>query len=321
MRKLIDSNKDYKINGLNFQPNSNNKVPSSNALSKKLAKQFTYNTKHIIPRILWQTYKVDLNDQSMHEKYKIYHNTFTNESPNHQFHVLSDQQCDELIARLYKDFPDILKAYNVLPRIILKADFFRYLILFAEGGIYSDIDTVSLKPLKDWPSYQEKYLNKTINIGLTVGVEADPNREDWADWYARPLQFCQWTFQSQKGHPMLRELITNITITTLNRESTGQLKAVFDTKDPKNDILNWTGPGIFTDYIFNYLNSMFKRKNDVNFFDLQFFTGMKQPIVINDVMILSLSAFASGGKHNSDSLTDHEFAGSWKNAIDVENTN
>lgn len=49
-----------------------------------------------------------------------------------------------------------------MPKSILKADFFRYLILFARGGVYTDIDTVSLKPIDEWISNNEKYLNKKI---------------------------------------------------------------------------------------------------------------------------------------------------------------
>jgi mannosyltransferase OCH1-like enzyme len=42
-------------------------------------------------------------------------------------------------------------------------------------------------------------------IGLIVGIEADPDRDDWHDWYSRRLQFCQWTLVSKPGHPILRE--------------------------------------------------------------------------------------------------------------------
>ena len=58
---------------------------------------------------------------------------------------------------------------------------------------------------------------KENRSGLVVGIEADPDRPDWADWYARRIQFCQWTIQLKRGHPMLRELIAKITDITLTR--------------------------------------------------------------------------------------------------------
>lgn len=52
---------------------------------------------------------------------------------------------DILISHLFGTVPEIIEAYFSLPIPILKADFFRYLILLSRGGIYADIDTEALK--------------------------------------------------------------------------------------------------------------------------------------------------------------------------------
>ena len=54
---------------------------------------------------------------------------------------------------------------------------------------------------------------------------------------------------------MLRELITKITEITLNRQENNQLNKVLG-KDEGGDIMNWTGPGIFTDTVFDYMNAI-----------------------------------------------------------------
>ncbi|KAI5952636.1 hypothetical protein KGF54_003503 [Candida jiufengensis] len=325
LAQKLELNKNYKIEGLNFQSNSGQQVKTTNKVSEQLAILFPFDENLPIPKILWQTWKVGLEDESFPEKYKIYHQTWTEKSPEYEYNVLSDKKCAQLVNELYKDIPDVIKAYHAMPKIILKVDFFRYLILFAKGGTYSDMDTVSLKPFKDWPSSQSEYLGEPINPGLVVGIEADPDREDWADWYARRVQFCQWTILSKKGHPMLRELIAKITTITLARELAGQLNEVFDKTNNKNDVLNWTGPGIFTDLVFRYLNLMLQSKevkdNDriEEVVGIEFFTHMEQPIVIENIMILPITCFSPsdtkmGAKGPNDplSLLDHGFDSSWK---------
>ena len=49
----------------------------------------------------------------------------------------------------YKNFPEIKDAYDSLPIRVMKADLWRYCILYKYGGIYADSDTVLLK----YPSF------------------------------------------------------------------------------------------------------------------------------------------------------------------------
>lgn len=48
---------------------------------------------------------------------------------------------------------------------ILRADSLRYLILLAEGGVYTDVDIRPLQPIEDW--IPRAYHNKT-NVVLGV---------------------------------------------------------------------------------------------------------------------------------------------------------
>ena len=41
--------------------------------------------------------------------------------------------------------------FTSYPLGVMKADFWRYCIMFVEGGIYSDIDTESYVPINQWP--------------------------------------------------------------------------------------------------------------------------------------------------------------------------
>lgn len=202
-----------------------------------------------------------------------------------------------------------MDAYDALPLPILKADFFRYLILLARGGIYADIDTLALKPATEWLSDNFKL----SDVGMVVGIEADPDREDWSQWYSRRIQFCQWTIQSKPGHPVLREIVANITMETLDRKKAKKLSIDHD------NVVEWTGPAVWTDAVFEYFN-------DETFFDMSTstggiswknFTGMKEPKKVGDVVVLPITSFSPGvGQMGAGEIDDpmafvhHNFEGS-----------
>lgn len=44
-------------------------------------------------------------------------------------------------------------AFKRMRRGVLKADFWRYLVVLLSGGVYSDVDTVPLAPIDTWGSH------------------------------------------------------------------------------------------------------------------------------------------------------------------------
>lgn len=322
----VEQNSDIRQYGFNFQPNLRPSLPVDSTVRQQLSYQFVYEPKKPFPKNIWQTWKVGIDDVDFPKDYKVFAQSWILTNPEYKHYVLPDESCHELINQLYQGVPDVVIAYNSMPKSILKADFFRYLILFARGGVYSDIDTKGLRPISSWISLNETYNDKPNNAGIVVGIEADPDRPDWADWYARRIQFCQWTIQLKKGHPLLRDLIANITDITLTRKTKGQLTKVLG-KDEGGDIMNWTGPGIWTDSVFKYLNNImqpqenFKSKKYDEIIDWKLFTGATQPIVVDDVMVLPITSFSPDvGQMGAQSSLDpmayakHMFLGSWKPA-------
>jgi alpha 1,6-mannosyltransferase len=166
--------------------------------------------------------------------------------------VITDEVADILISHLYGTVPTVIEAWFALPLPILKADFFRYLILLARGGIYADIDTEALRPAHQW-------LPKTSpanTVGLIIGIEADPTREDWSLWYSRRIQFCQWTMRAKIGHPVLVETVVRIVAMTLAKKDNGSLTSENDLGNLS--IIEWTGPAVWTDSIFYWMNAQTK---------------------------------------------------------------
>lgn len=323
LQRELEKTPNWKEEGLNFQTIKETRDLWLPKLKAQLSAEFQYRPEKGFPKNVWQTWKVGLDDETFPHAYVEHQKTWEDVNPDYRHYVISDPQCDVMVNRLFESIPDVVEAWNSMPKSILKADFFRYLILFARGGVYSDIDTRSLKPISLWVSAESTLYSKPNNAGLVVGIEADPDRPDWNDWYARRIQFCQWTIQAKVGHPMLRDLIVKITELTLERKRNGQLTSVLG-KDGGGDIMNWTGPGIFTDMVFEYMNGPFSDSvspdgEPIQPISWQVFTGMRVPILIDDVLILPITSFSPNvGQMGAGDISDkwayvhHLFSGSWK---------
>ncbi|VEU19624.1 DEKNAAC100708 [Brettanomyces naardenensis] len=336
-------------------------------LRERMAYYFPYEPEKPLPRNVWQTWKCSDDDPSFPSSYRVPHKSWKLVNPKSDVLLVPDSHVDEFISDTFQEIPEIVTTFRTLPKNILKADFFRYLVVFARGGTYSDLDTICLKPIDTWAPFNEQHVKRTFNakqkyafdpqlmispVGLTIGIEADPDRSDWADWYARRIQFCQWTIQGKRGHPMLRELIVRIVEETDRKKRMGKLTSI-EGKDKGGDIMQWTGPGIFTDTVFDYLNNVatngeagdgfgvgskywlqnkkYKVKNpetggnneplnaDKQKINWKTFANLEEPTMIDDVMVLPITGFSPGvGQMGSGSVKDplayvkHLFGGTWK---------
>jgi alpha 1,6-mannosyltransferase len=250
----------------------------------KLAYTYPYDVETKFPAYIWQTWKYT----PAHGEFDFREEeaSWTEQHPGFVHEVITDEVAVNMLRLFYAGVPEVLEAYDALPMPVLKADFFRYLILYARGGIYSDIDTYAIQSALEWIPAQIP----RETVGLVIGIEADPDRPDWNEWYSRRIQFCQWTIQSKPGHPVLRDIVTRITQEALKRKATG----VWITK--QLSVMEFTGPAVWTDTIFDYFN-------DGRFFDMttskgdiawQNFTGMENPKKVGDVIVLPITSFSPG---------------------------
>ncbi|CAK7228513.1 alpha-1,6-mannosyltransferase Och1 [Sporothrix curviconia] len=283
---------------------------SKMTLYDKLAYQYPYDVDKKFPAYIWQTWKyTPANGEFTFREQEA---TWTEQHPGFIHEVITDAVALKLLRLLYAAVPEVLEAYDALPLPVLKADFFRYLILLARGGIYSDIDTYAIRSALEWiPDSVPREA-----IGLVVGIEADPDRPDWHDWYSRRIQFCQWTIQSKPGHPVLRQIVTHITNETLRMKRSGQLAGFRD-----KNVVEFTGPAVWTDIIFNYFNDdrFFDMSESTGLIDWRNFTGMDSPKRVGDVIVLPITSFSPGveqmGAKDYDdpmAFVKHDFEGTWK---------
>ncbi|KAL4788691.1 nucleotide-diphospho-sugar transferase [Aspergillus varians] len=313
--QISEETKEQPLSGSQQQQQLKQTPPPPTApLRERLRYHFPYNLEAKFPAYIWQTWKYTPDSVWFGRDLRRPEASWTELNPKFVHQVIPDETVHHLIKYLYGSVPEVIEAFDSLPLAVLKADFFRYLILFARGGIYSDIDTTALKPAVEW-------LPNTLDlstIGFVVGIEADPDRPDWADWYSRRIQFCQWTIQSKPGHPILSDIVTYITQETLRMKRAGILqKGKMD-----KTIVEFTGPAAWTDAVFRYFN-------DPEYFNIEpgsthnityeEFTNQVGFQKVGDVVVLPITSFSPGVQQMGAQGTDdpmafvkHDFGGTWK---------
>lgn len=256
-------------------------------LRKQLAYSFPYDSEAKFPAYVWQTWKYTPASGEFGDDFRAAEASWSELHPTFVHEVITDSVAVHLIRHFFASVPEVIEAYDALPEPVLKADFFRYLILLARGGIYTDIDTTALKSAVEWVPAEVP----RSTYGLVVGIEADPDRPDWQDWYSRRIQFCQWTIQAKPGHPVLADIVATITEDTLRRKAEGRL----DRKHIKS-IVEFTGPAVWTDAIFKFFNNpdyfdMSTSKGNITW---HHFTGITQAKKVGDVIVLPITSFSPG---------------------------
>ena len=173
----------------------------------------------IIPKNIFQTHK-SLEYLKRNPKIVNAMKSWCNHSPQFKYYFYDNVMCDIFMKKNF-DYNNINKAYQRLPLGVMKADLWRYCVIYKYGGIYADADTVC----KINPNI---FIN---NSYLTIAPEP-----------GHPF-FCQWCFAAPPGSPFLKAIID------LSVERILELN-----KGDHINVHHLTGPAVFTDAINNYLN-------------------------------------------------------------------
>ncbi len=143
------------------------------------------------------------------DKYKFNYNFYSND------------ECETFIKDNFEE--KIYNAYMKCPLPVMKADFWRYCIIYKNGGIYADADTVC--------NYDPNILLKHNHYMVIV-----PENK---------THLCNWIFAAPKNSPILKTVIDLST------------KRILDMDIIKGEhiIHVLTGPGLLTDGIELYLKN------------------------------------------------------------------
>jgi len=222
--ELKDIHGNWKYNNLKIHPLLfNKKLDNINGLFKydENDKNVNFIINQIFPKNIFQTHK--------NIEYIKSNNSLNNavetwkKHDNFNYHFYNNEDCSKFMQTMENKFPGINKQYNRLPLNVMKADLWRYCIIYEYGGIYADSDTV----LVDNPII---FMN--TNAKLVVVPEND-------------IHMCQWVFSAPKDSPILESIIK---LALARLKNTPNIKG-------EHIIHYLTGPGVFTDGIINYLKN------------------------------------------------------------------
>ena len=241
--------------------------------------------------------------------------TWTEKNPSYRYEVLTDNNDNQYIESHYGpaglNRPDIIDLYRSINAPIVKADLLRYMVMYAEGGVYADIDVEALKPVDRFiPDRYDEH-----DIGMVIGVEIDqPGFKDHPVLGKKSQSFCQWTFMCKPRLPVMLRLIENIMI-WLNDVAARQRVSIPEIELDFNEVISGTGPSAFTAAILADMTE----KNGGQPVKWDTFHNMAESKLVNGVLVLTVEAFAAGqghsdsGNHNArTALVKHHYhASGW----------
>lgn len=256
-----------------------------------------------IPRILW--YK--LGPSGLRDDTQSWTDTCIKANPDYRAEFISDETDDQWVRDKFAFRPDIVEVYTRLKVPIFKADILRYLLLFDQGGIWSDLD-VSCEgiPIDEWVPAEYK-----ADAGLVVGWEFDVG---WEGDYIR--QFTSWTIMSKPKSPHMMQVIDDILYTLREKMRIGGFSIEEATRENIGDVVDFTGPRRLTFSIYASLSKQLNRTVSVD--DMK---QIYQPKLIGDVLVMPGKSFAASSNtyrpedelRLPPKLVQHHYAGTWKN--------
>ncbi|KAJ3230030.1 membrane-bound alpha-1,6- mannosyltransferase Initiation-specific [Chytriomyces hyalinus] len=130
----------------------------------------------------------------------------------------------------------VVEAYFKLPRVVLRADFVRYMMLYELGGVYADMDVSCLGSIWRWALGNP-------NVAVIVGVE-DPGYASHPVYGKHIDSIQQWTMASARHHPFMAKVIHVIT---------ENIHALSPEEILTADVLDLTGPGIWKNLVWDHI--------------------------------------------------------------------
>ncbi|KAL6155713.1 hypothetical protein ACJBU6_05915 [Exserohilum turcicum] len=183
----------------------------------------------------------------------------------------------------------------------------RYLLLWDQGGIWSDLD-VSCEsiPIEEWipAEYQGK-------AALVVGWEFDAG---WPEPYVR--QFASWTIMAKPRLPHMLQAVDQI-LERLREETAEHNVTIANvTLEMMGDVVDFTGPRRLTSGVFASLEKTLRQT-----IDTEKLKNLTEPRLVGDVLVMPGHSFAASSNtyppelkaQLPPQLVTHHYAGSWKN--------
>ena len=190
-----------------------------------------------IPKLIWFTAKessiedLPTNHKQCVESWKRLNPTweirYHNDSQAEEFMCGNDQRQQKVEVQLKSEYCDV---YRKLPIPVMKADMWRYAVLYVHGGFYADINAENLIPIDEY--FNNRNTRRMVNIdldrcGLWAGQENN-------------YHLCQWTLAAKPGNKALESVLDLIVQRFQQRDHDVHFQQ-------SGFVHEFTGPKVFTD--------------------------------------------------------------------------
>ena len=227
---------------------------------------------------------------------------------DYSYTLMRNQGADNFVRKHYADRPDILEVFLQLKLPVLRSDLLRYMLLESEGGVYSDLDTVLERPVRDWIPRGMRSKVRAI-----IGVEYDQLDGEPYHGMSERIQFCQWTMAASRGHPIMKKIVKKV-VAALNEIAVSKTTTIADFSPSDDEVLKVSGPVIWTRAVMEGLSVA--TRSEISYLNI---TGMTEPRLFGDVLVLPIDGFGSGQVHSNstregpgDFFVRHQWKGMWK---------
>ncbi|RMY62994.1 hypothetical protein D0863_10775 [Hortaea werneckii] len=254
--------------------------------------RFWSSTDPRFPRKIWQIWKVGSLDFQIKDLEVA--RSWIQKNPTYRYEVLTDDNDMAYVEREYGpdglNRLDIVHVYKNLNLKIIKADLLRYMVMYVEGGLYTDIDVEAVRPISKF--IPERYNERDVD--MVVGVEIDePLFADHPVLGPKCQSFVQWTFMCKPRLPVMMRLIETI-MAWLKQVAEEQGVTIAAIQLDFDQVISGTGPSAFTKAI---LAEMSEREGrDVKW---KTFSDMEESKLVGNILVNNVEAFAAGQGHSN----------------------
>lgn len=142
----------------------------------------------MIPKRLFQTWRT----RTLPEAAERLVRGWREHHPDWEILLHDDDDCREIIGSAA---PERLDLWDRLPFGVMKADLYRYAVVWRNGGVYADVDMECLRPIDRLLAGTDCLLATEARLGARRTRELG---------YAEPFQIANCIFAAAPGHPFLR---------------------------------------------------------------------------------------------------------------------
>ena len=211
-----------------------------------------------IPKIIHQTYR----DQNLPSDIQEVVNTLKMNNPDWDYRFYNDTDIEHYIQKNFSS--EVLEAYQSINSVYgaARADLFRYLVLWNEGGVYLDIKSSCMHSLSEVFKDEDKFLITQWQNDIGQNFEGAGIYKSLNALGEHQGEYQQWVLASERFSPIMKAVIDAV-ISNINSYTPWKYGL---NSYGKNGVLMVTGPIAYTKavYPFKYAEGVRYERYDKN---------------------------------------------------------